>query len=216
MDFKVKEVKKHTANETIQLLRAVTLKSSGKYKDVEIYRKSTLTIKIMDPDMIWPTQNYVHRNELKKIEHLICELQAHNVNMFMLDGYITMTVEDDSGTRIVDLLPPVVERSEEDNGIIFCIINDGMHRLWLAREMWTRCVCIYAEGGAIEEYPYYAYPRRNKWAGIEVVDYTEFPKDYNKKRHRVKEPGHKDFYRDFNTAFQVMCDSRPRATTPMQ
>ena len=82
-----------------------------------------------------------------------------------------------------------------------------MHRVALARLECSLIQTIYIED-IPTEYPYYAYPRPTGWNGIEMVNYTEFPADYNKKWHRLPYPHYKNLFRSFNSAF--LAKSQPR------
>jgi hypothetical protein len=105
----------------------------------------------------------------------------------------------------IDVLPPVVERSVEADGSIVKILNDGMHRVYLARMERSPIQVVYVRE-VPNEYPYYAYPLVNGWNDVEIVN--ELPEHYIKKWHRI--PNYKTLYRDFNTAFQNVGGPRGR------
>jgi hypothetical protein len=71
------------------------------------------------------------------------------------------------------------------------LVNDGLHRVWLARELGLP-VRVIAVRGAPPEHPYYAYPA--SWSAVRLVD--EVPTDKNlRKRHRRAD--YYALYRDF-------------------
>lgn len=117
------------------------------------------------------------------------------MDIFKLDGYVTIWLEgyDDP----IDVLPPVVERSEEADWSVVNILNDGMHRVYLARMERTPIQVVYASG-VPKQFPYYAFPLVNGWNDVEIV--SELPDGYIKKWHRIRE--YKTLYRNFNSGFQ--------------
>jgi len=97
----------------------------------------------------------------------------------------------------VDLLPPVIEEFIEKNGRVVRIINDGMHRVYLAFLEWIVPQVIYVRG-VPKNLPYYAFPiPEQDWTKIEIVD--DIPARYIKKWHRIEK--NKRLYRNFNSAF---------------
>ena len=63
--------------------------------------------------------------------------------------------------------------------------------------------------GINKNYPYYAFPLPEKWNNVEMIDVI--PKDYVKKFHVAKD--HKFLYRNFNSVFSNVGDSRPYGVT---
>lgn len=122
-------------------------------------------------------------------------LRDHGVDLFRLDGYVTIWLEgyDDP----IDVLPPVVEQSPEADGSVVNILNDGMHRVYLARMERSPLQCVFA-ANVPKQFPYYSFPLANGWNGVEIV--SELPEGYIKKWHRIK--NYKSLYRDFNSGFQ--------------
>lgn len=188
----IERVERHSVDELINNMRRVGMLTHPEdlpYRDAEI---STL---VYDTDEIDPAQRYVLTKEIMKVRDLRWELREHGIDLFNLEGYVTIWLEgyDDP----IDVLPPVVEKSVEADCSEAKILNDGMHRVYLARMEWSPIQVVYIEG-IPREFPYYAFPLVNGWNDIEIV--TDLPESYIKKWHRIK--NYKTLYRDFNTAFQ--------------
>lgn len=96
----------------------------------------------------------------------------------------------------MDLLPPIVEESVENDGSVHLIINDGMHRVYMAlREWFIPQVALIR--GVPKDLPYYAFPVPGGWDKVEERD--DLPDGYLKKWHRIK--NYYSLYRNFNSAF---------------
>jgi hypothetical protein len=108
---------------------------------------------------------------------------------------------------VYDLYPPIVEESFEADGRLALIINDGMHRLYLARLEWVVPQVTYVRG-IPKEYPYYAFPRPGGWEGLDLLADNPDPQRYLKKCHRTRH--NKKLYRDFQAVFQNVGRSRSR------
>jgi hypothetical protein len=93
----------------------------------------------------------------------------------------------------------------EADGSVALIINDGMHRLYLARLEWVVPQVTYIRG-VPREYPYYAFPRRERWEGLDLLAENPDPQTYLKKCHRRRD--NKRLYRDFQAVFQNVGRSR--------
>lgn len=104
-----------------------------------------------------------------------------------------------SEAQTITILPPIVEVSKEADGTLLNIINDGMHRCYLARisRMIPSVVKI---RGVPEHLPYYAFPTPNGWGDVTMVD--KLSPTLLKKHHRFPAPNYKEYYRDFNSAFK--------------
>jgi len=118
---------------------------------------------------------------------------------------------EDGAEEDYALYPPIVEESLEADGTLALVINDGMHRLYLARLEWVVPQVVYIRG-VPKEYPYYAYPRREGWAGLDLLAENPDPKVYLKKCHRTRD--NKRLYRDFQAVFQNVGRSRSSLLAP--
>jgi hypothetical protein len=199
----------HSASALIAKLKEVPLL---KQPEVFVYRQALITLEQIHTDCLNPAQNYLWLQELKKTQELRWSLAARGVDLFKLDGYVTYTVRrEDGAEEDYALYPPIVEESLEADGTLALVINDGMHRLYLARLEWVVPQVVYIRG-VPKEYPYYAYPRREGWAGLDLLAENPDPKVYLKKCHRTRD--NKRLYRDFQAVFQNVGRSRSSLLAP--
>ncbi len=168
----------HPADELIACLRRVPLMEQP---EVLIYEQALISLEQIHTDSLYPPQNYLWLQELRKTQDLRWSLAEQGVDLFRLDGYVTYTVRQDDGSEATyDLYPPIVEESIEADGTVALLINDGMHRLYLARLEWLVPQVTYIRG---------------------------VPKAYLKKCHRMRH--NKRLYRDFQGVFHNV--GRPRS-----
>ncbi len=196
-------LKRHSEAELLSRLRRVPLL---KQPDILVYDQALISLEQIHTDSLNPAQNYVWLQELRKTQELRWSLAAHGVDLFKLDGFVTYTVGLPDGEEVTyDLYPPVVEESIEADGTVALIINDGMHRLYLARLEWVVPQVTYVRG-IPKDYPYYAFPRREGWEGLDLLAENPDPQTYLKKCHRVRD--NKKLYRDFQAVFKNVGRSR--------
>lgn len=172
-------------------LRKVTLENSS----VLIYENANFDLVASDPDDLFPCQYYVLKGELEKIAFLRSLLLEKGIDILSLDGYLRFWT-DEKATSVVDILPPIVEESTTRRGEKVPIICDGLHRVYLTRKLGLK-VNIVLIVDLPQEYPYYAYPNKNRWNDIVEID--NLPEGFIKKDYRVKK--HRNLFRDFNSAF---------------
>lgn len=189
--MEILHIKPHGPDELIHNLRKVTMLTRP---EAYVYERCPIELRTMHTDHIAPAQRYVLTQEIIKVRELRWTLRDHGVDLFKLDGYLTMRLDgcDDP----IDLLPPVIEESAEADGSVVNILNDGMHRVYLARMERSPIQVIYVRE-VPAEYPYYAYPLVNGWDDVEIVQ--DLPDGYIKKWHRIRD--YKSLYRNFNSAF---------------
>lgn len=159
------------------------------------YADAHIELESLHTNEIAPAQRYVLTQEILKVRDLRWTLREHGVDLFALDGYVTIWLEgyDDP----IDVLPPVVEESAEADSTVVRILNDGMHRVYLARMERSPIQVLYVKN-VPQQYPYYAFPLVNGWDDVKIV--SELPETYIKKWHRIK--NYKSLYRNFNSGFQ--------------
>ncbi|MBC7357988.1 MAG: hypothetical protein H5U10_05535 [Desulfacinum sp.] len=191
MDVRVVRVDHFGAEDLLERLRRVTLL---KRPEVLVYKDAAISLEEMSTEDMYPAQRYVLVQELQKVRHLKWELERFGYDLFRLNGYLKVWVEGAEGP--IDVLPPIVEESVERNGRVIPIINDGMHRLFLAHLEWTTPQVVFVRG-LPKDLPYYAFPNPRQWDGIELVE--ELPEGYIKKWHRIRD--YHSLYRNFNSAF---------------
>ena len=190
--MEIQRVERHNVDELVANLRKVGMFTDP---DAHVYEDSVIELTSYHTNEIAPAQRYVLTGELTKVRDLKWALAEHGVDLFKLDGYATIWLEgyDDP----IDVLPPVIEQSAEADGSVVKILNDGMHRVYLARMERSPIQVVYVRN-VPKQYPYYAFPLVNGWNDVEVVQ--DLPEGYIKKWHRIK--NYKSLYRDFNTGFQ--------------
>ncbi len=202
--MKILSVEHHPEEDLIRRLRDVTmLKASG----VFVYKKAFLSLEKIAVTALSPPQNYILRSELDKVWQLKCALAEHGQNIFELNGFLRLKIEGYEDE--MDVLPPVVEESIENDGSVHLIINDGMHRLYMAMREWTVPQVIFIRG-IPKDRPYYSFPLPGGWSNVEERD--DLPVGYIKKWRRVKD--YYGLYRNFNSSFLNV--GGPRNPTPMK
>lgn len=196
-------VESHSPEELIHRLRRVPLL---KQPEVLVYEKALISLELIHTDYLHPAQNYIWLQELRKVQEMRWALANHGVDLFRLNGYVTYTVRlPDGAEGKYDVYPPVVEESIEADGTLALIINDGMHRLYLARLEWAIPQVVYVRG-VPKAYPYYAYPRLQGWEALDLLAENPDPQTYLKKCHRRKD--NKRLFRDFQAVFNNVGRSR--------
>ncbi len=190
----------HSVEELIKRLQNVTmLTDSEKY----IYKNTFISLENIHTEELSPPQSYVLTGELQKVRSLRWELQRHGVDLFNLNGYASVYLED--YPEPIDVMPPVIEESVERDGTVHNIICDGMHRVYLARLEWVIPQVIFIRG-IPKEMPYYAYPVQGGWDTVMLRE--DLPEGFVKKWHRI--PNYKTLYRNFNSAFDNVGGPRGR------
>ncbi|MBM3299316.1 MAG: hypothetical protein FJY85_05120, partial [Deltaproteobacteria bacterium] len=129
--MKIQRVECFSVEALVENLRKVTML---KAPEVRVYTDAFISLERISTEYLSPPQNYILRDELKKVRELKWALQSHGINVFELNGFIRMTLEDFN--EPVDLLPPIVEESIEQDGSVHLIVNDGMHRVFMAMREW--------------------------------------------------------------------------------
>jgi len=185
------DVEKFPADELVKRLRDVTML---KAPEIKVYSNAFISLEQVAATQLSPPQNYILRDELKKVRELKWALEKHGVDLFRLNGFVRLRFEGFG--EPVDLLPPVVEESIERDGTIHFIINDGMHRIYMALREWVIPQVILVRG-IPKDLPYYAYAVPGRWERIEERD--DLPDGYLKKWHRIA--NYHALYRNFNSAF---------------
>ncbi|MEI7448465.1 MAG: hypothetical protein WCJ75_02485 [Desulfomonile sp.] len=189
--MRIVHVEKFSEDNLLEGLRKVTML---KAPEIKVYEKAFISIEKISPACLAPPQNYILREELKKVRELKWMLEDHGVDIFQVDGFVRITLEGIE--EPVDLLPPIVEESIEADGSFHLIINDGMHRVYMALREWV-IPQVALIRGVPKNLPYYAYPVPGGWTRIEERD--DLPSGYLKKWHRIAD--YHALYRNFNSVF---------------
>jgi len=202
MEPRIQKVEHFPPEELCARMRRVTLL---KRPEILVYRHADVSLKEIPTSDLHPAQRYVLVQELQKVRWLKWALTHFGHDLFRLNGYLKVWLRGADGP--MDVLPPVVEESREANGRTVNLINDGMHRLYLAYLEWVTPQVVFVKG-VPEDLPYYAFPNPRQWDDIAIVD--ELPEGYIKKWHRI--PDYHSLYRNFNSAFDNVGAPRGRFT----
>lgn len=198
--IQIERVEHFSEEELIRRLRRVTMLQRP---DIYVYETAAISLEEMAVDCLYPAQRYVLAQELQKVREVKWELTRHGYDLFRLNGYVRLWLAGEE--HPIDLLPPVVEESMERNGQVVNIVNDGMHRTYLAYLEWAVPQVVFIRG-LPRDLPYYAFPNPDRWQGIDIVE--SLPEGYIKKWHRIQD--YKTLYRNFNSAFQQVGSPRGR------
>lgn len=190
--MKIQSVERFPEDVLIEKLRDVTML---KAPDVKVYEKAFISVETVAVQSLSPPQNYILRSELQKVRHLKWALEEHGINIYRLNGFVRLMLEGEE--EPMDLLPPIVEESIEQDGSVHLIVNDGMHRVYMAMREWVIPQAVLVRG-VPKHLPYYAFPVPGGWTNIEERD--DLPPGYLKKWHRI--PNYHALYRNFNSAFK--------------
>jgi len=177
------------------------------YPDVRPYADVDLTLeRAIPPGELAPTQRYLLRPTIADVEALREALRATGTDLFDLNGGLELEVD---GGAAVTVIPPIIEESLEEDGQTYRLINDGQHRVYVARQARVGITVVVARGVS-PEYPYYAYPLTGGWDDVQLFD--ELPDGFLKKHYR-RPKGYQMLYRDFNAQFPgvqpVRRDTKP-------
>lgn len=178
-----------------KLKNVIMLKNSF----IHVYRDTYMTTINIDPNSLFPCQFYILKKELNSKIELQEAFKEKECDILNLDGYCEFKLSNEINYRTI--LPPIIEESIEADGKIYPLINDGIHRVFLAILQKRRINVVYIRGS---KEPYYAYPLPNGWADVKIVN--EINKNLVKKIHRIQD--NKKLYRNFDSVF-LNC-SKPR------
>jgi hypothetical protein len=175
---------------------------------IRVYQNADIQLREFSPNEVSPTTFYLLEKQLKLQEELHEEmLSRYNINTLKLNGAIEIKNEKD---ELWTVTPPVIELAfrhvrfvdPEGSGQIpyehvqevpITIINDGAHRVMLARNLGQKFNGIYIHGTP-KEHPFYAHP--NSWDKIKVYEKT--PERKSEKKMYMYDDCYA-LYRDFET-----------------
>ena len=108
--------------ELLRLLKRTRLRGHGQPC---VYADASLElIRQVDPDTLVPAQRYVLEEDFRRIEALHREFLSHSVDIFALEGGLLFWAEDHETGDIegpIPLIPPVVEESREEGGVVVAL-----------------------------------------------------------------------------------------------
>jgi len=194
-----------TKTELLGRIGRTRLKGHDQYP---VYENSRLELLPMSTDDLTPAQRYVLDEDVQRVHALRAYFLKNGVDIFALNGGILFWYREDDGSEEgpVPLVPPVVEESLEPDGRTVLIINDGMHRVFAAREVGSTISCVVIRSVS-PKFPYYAFALPGGWS--EVTRLAEIPDGYVKKAYR--DPmNYKALFRDFNAVLPGVQKQRKR------
>ena len=192
-------------NELRSMIRSVPLMNKDPNAEkIYVYKDANINFRTLAPHEVNPTTFYVIRKGLEKQRELRNALLEQGIDTLKLDG--ALEIQNDEG-KICTLTPPIVEltprlvrfmpslpeeiKYEESVLTQIPVLNDGAHRVMLARELGLEFNAIYISG-AMSEFPFYAHP--NEWDRVKVVD--DVPSTKKEKKFYSREECY-SLYRDF-------------------
>jgi hypothetical protein len=185
-------------------LRTTPLRGFGGFR---IYAHCDLQlIHAMDTGVLAPAQRYVLRSGLQKVLEVRTALLDVGIDTFALNGGAYIATADDPAERI-PVVPPIIEQSYEPEGNTVLLINDGLHRVYAARQLGLPISVVLATN-LPSEYPYYAYPLEAGWSEVHELD--ELPDEYQKKNYRQPD-NYRALFRDFNAVFSGVQKQRKQS-----
>lgn len=202
----ISNIKLHSTRELMTKLRDITML---KNKDVKPYVNADISITSIHTNQLAPAQLYVLRDEFEKVRSLRWAL-LDNCNIDILQmasssmpndngqvGYIEFSLSS-KPDEVITVLPPIVEVSVEGDKSKVNIINDGMHRCFLARVSHIVPFVVLVDR-VPTNLPYYAYPLAGGWNDVKMVE--KLSASFMKKYHRFPNGEYQKYYRDFNSSF---------------
>lgn len=193
-DFHVVAVEALPLDELLGRVRETRLRG---HEQVQLFADSRIELlREADPEALAPTQRYVLEPDLAAVRRMYDQLRERGIDMLALEGGVWASVENgETGeSYVVPVIPPIVEESVEPDGRTVRIISDGMHRVWLARELGRSMNVIFVSD-VPPEYPYYAYALPSGWS--EVTPLPELEDGFVKKEYREPE-NYKALFRLYN------------------
>jgi hypothetical protein len=192
-------------SDLLSLLRQTRLRGFG---EPLVYERATLELRdSVSIEALAPAQRYVLQPGIDRILDLYASFLEHGVDIFHLRGGVRFWSDELAPEdQPVPLIPPVVEESVEPDGRRVWLINDGIHRVWAARAAQSTINIVLATG-VPAEWPYYAYPLSDGWAGVQAI--AELTQGFQKKEYRDPE-NYKALFRNFNAVLPGVQKQRER------
>ncbi len=190
--------------ELIERIRQTRLKG---HRQLPIYENADITVETIDPDDVWPAQNYVLSPQLDIIDRLNTAMlhQLHTDVRMSEHGYLAVI---DGYVDRVPIIPPIIELSTHADGSECYVIADGLHRVYMSRDDCERINCIVVRN-IDPAWPYYAFPEPRQWGGVEVIESLEGITRM-KKRYRDLD-NYKALFRMYNNVFPGVQEQRVKS-----
>ncbi len=214
---KIEVLREIPFSELASMVRSVPLSQKGESgEQIFVYQNAEVGLRRSGYQEVNPTTFYVLKEGLER-QRLLRRLliKSFGLDSLMLEG--ALEIKNDLG-EIWTLTPPIIEvtrrtiqyipqegeiRYEDPTEIQIPVINDGAHRVFMAREEGLEFNALFISG-ADERYPFYAHP--NSWDEVSVVD--DVPSDKRDKKFYSRENCYR-LYRDFG----VLGCGAPRGTS---
>lgn len=145
-----------------------------------VYEHADVSLRNVSSEEVNPTSFYAVRDGLQLQRDLRNNLlDQHGLDTLTLTELLRFRTEDG---QEFGLMPPVVEvqrrrvryipaegelSHEGTFEIKIPLVNDGLHRFMIAREVGSRVSVVYVVGSD-PEFPFYAHP--NSWSDVKLVD----------------------------------------------
>lgn len=176
-------------NEAVLLARLKRTRLLGHGKPL-IYADADLRVEKLRPNELHPAQHYLLLPSIRQVRALRDVLLGYGIDNLQLTGGAWITTPHGR----MPVIPPIVEASVEPDGRTVLLINDGLHRVALARELNMEVTVVVARC-VPPEFPYYAFPNDGSWRTIKELE--ELPDGFQKKSYR-QPTGYQALYRNFN------------------
>jgi hypothetical protein len=173
-------VKEISLEELMEKFRDVPLKEPAPDSSpIYVYKDASISLREFDPREVNPTTFYVLRHNLQFQRDLRKVLLESGIDSLHLNGAVVL--QDEQGKQRT-LMPPVIELGQRTISYVpgpheithhrkvtinIPLINDGAHRVMLARELGQTFHGIYVVG-ADPSHPFYAHP--NSWDDVQIMD----------------------------------------------
>ncbi len=200
--------KVYPQEEMFSRLKKVTLAGSGE----KIYEQGRMRVRTARVKDLWPCQYYVLQQDLDRVAKLRYCLLDHTkgeIDILHLDSFVEFTLAGDD--QPITIMPPICETSHEANGVSVDLINDGMHRVYLARMEWEDINIVLIDR---VPKPYYAYPIPgiDPWREV-ILHSLRMPEEYLKRWYRGPKAEAKKLFRQFDApgAFDTRHTQREHA-----
>ncbi len=203
--MKIEILRRIPFSELEDMIRRVPLKGkTPEGKDILVYQHARIALKQLEAGEVNPTTFYLVRKNMDVQREIRACLRAeHGIDSLQLDG--ALEIQNDQG-EVWTLTPPIVEftsrivhyvaqqgekECERNVKIAIPIVNDGAHRVALARDLGVPFNAVVISG-ALEAFLFYAHP--NAWDEVRLVDAV--PAQREEKKLYIRDDCY-FLYRDF-------------------
>lgn len=174
----------HTREELFDIIRRTTLQGAPEKRPFQDSRISIQTVSYHD---VIPTQTFVLREQLDKIDEINRQMLRHGINLFQLDGFLSYQTDETSADFV--FTPPIVEVIDNQPLII-----DGQHRTIFAADNNMQFNALFIENIDPAVYPY-QLPLRGGWNAVQRFD-NRLPDGFIRKERRYLNGTHKYYFRE--------------------